>query len=252
MSGSRYARSRPRRLGRGATRPGSRAALVPRARYVSLMTFSIVARSDDGESWGVAVASKFLAVGSAVPAAAAGVGAIATQAGRQRGLQVPRAGPPRRGRDRRRSRSTAWSRRTTAASTARSASSTPTATPPTLDRRGVLRLGRRGDRAQRRARRLRDPGQHPHRSRGRRGDGGAPGSRRPRHSPLERRLMAALAAGDEAGGDSRGRQSAALLVVRDGAGYGGHDDVAVDLRVDDHTDPDRPSWTGWSTSTSST
>ena len=44
------------------------------------MTFSIVARSDDGESWGVAVASKFLAVGSAVPAAVAGVGAIATQA----------------------------------------------------------------------------------------------------------------------------------------------------------------------------
>ena len=44
-------------------------------------------------------------------------------------------------------------------------------------------------------------------------------------------------AGDEAGGDRRGRQSAALLVVRDGAGYGGGDDVAVDLRVDDHADP---------------
>src|ERR671919_558589 len=44
------------------------------------MTFSIVARSADGESWGVAVASKFLAVGSAVPAAVAQVGAIATQA----------------------------------------------------------------------------------------------------------------------------------------------------------------------------
>src|SRR6187200_3262790 len=44
------------------------------------MTFSIVARSEDGESWGVAVASKFLAVGSAVPAAVAGIGAIATQA----------------------------------------------------------------------------------------------------------------------------------------------------------------------------
>src|SRR3954447_17833871 len=44
------------------------------------MTFSIVARSADGESWGVAVASKFLAVGSPVPAAVAGVGAIATQA----------------------------------------------------------------------------------------------------------------------------------------------------------------------------
>ena len=44
------------------------------------MTFSIVARSTDGESWGVAVASKFLAVGAVVPAAVAGVGAIATQA----------------------------------------------------------------------------------------------------------------------------------------------------------------------------
>ena len=48
------------------------------------MTFSIVARSMTGPSgnpeWGVAVASKFLAVGNAVPAAVAGVGAIATQA----------------------------------------------------------------------------------------------------------------------------------------------------------------------------
>ena len=44
------------------------------------MTFSIVARSTDGETWGVAVASRFLAVGSAVPAAVAGVGAVATQA----------------------------------------------------------------------------------------------------------------------------------------------------------------------------
>src|SRR3990170_2726151 len=47
---------------------------------VGPMTFSIVARSEDGRSWGVAVASKFLAVGSAVPAAVAGVGAVATQA----------------------------------------------------------------------------------------------------------------------------------------------------------------------------
>src|SRR3954447_14911852 len=43
------------------------------------MTFSIVARSPDGAQWGVAVASKFLAVGAAVPAARFGVGAIATQ-----------------------------------------------------------------------------------------------------------------------------------------------------------------------------
>ena len=55
--------------------------------------------------------------------------------------------------------------------------------------------------------------------------------------PLARRLLAALAAGDAAGGDRRGRQSAALLVVSDGAGYAGLDDVAADLRVDDHPDP---------------
>jgi uncharacterized Ntn-hydrolase superfamily protein len=54
---------------------------------------------------------------------------------------------------------------------------------------------------------------------------------------LGRRLLAALQAGDRAGGDRRGRQSAALLVVRDGAGYAGLDDVAADLRVDDHPDP---------------
>lgn len=51
------------------------------------------------------------------------------------------------------------------------------------------------------------------------------------------RLLAALAAGDAAGGDRRGRQSAALLVVRANGGYGGGNDVAVDLRVDDHPAP---------------
>ena len=59
----------------------------------------------------------------------------------------------------------------------------------------------------------------------------------PEDASLARRLLAALAAGDAAGGDSRGRQSAALLVVEDGAGYGGLDDIAVDLRVDDHVEP---------------
>ena len=51
------------------------------------------------------------------------------------------------------------------------------------------------------------------------------------------RLLAALRAGDEAGGDKRGRQSAAILVVRDGGGYGGGTDVSVSLRVDDHERP---------------
>lgn len=54
---------------------------------------------------------------------------------------------------------------------------------------------------------------------------------------LADRLMAALAAGDAAGGDKRGRQSAAILVVRQGAGYAGFNDRYVDLRVDDHRDP---------------
>ena len=54
---------------------------------------------------------------------------------------------------------------------------------------------------------------------------------------LSDRLLAALVAGDAAGGDRRGRQSAALLVVRDGGGYEGRNDRYVDLRVDDHVDP---------------
>jgi len=51
------------------------------------------------------------------------------------------------------------------------------------------------------------------------------------------RLLAALIAGDAAGGDERGRQSAALLVVREGGGYEGRNDRYIDLRVDDHADP---------------
>ncbi len=51
------------------------------------------------------------------------------------------------------------------------------------------------------------------------------------------RLMAALAAGQAAGGDSRGQQSAALLVVRDKGGYSGFNDRFIDLRVDDHPTP---------------
>ena len=52
------------------------------------------------------------------------------------------------------------------------------------------------------------------------------------------RLLAALLAGDAAGGDRRGKQSAALFVVREGGGYEGRNDRYIDLRVDDH--PDAP------------
>ena len=54
---------------------------------------------------------------------------------------------------------------------------------------------------------------------------------------LGERLMRALEAGQAAGGDSRGMQSAAMLIVREGGGYGGYNDVYCDLRVDDHEDP---------------
>jgi uncharacterized Ntn-hydrolase superfamily protein len=55
--------------------------------------------------------------------------------------------------------------------------------------------------------------------------------------PLAERLLEALAAAQAAGGDSRGQQSAALLVVERNGGYAGLSDVLVDVRVDDH---DRP------------
>lgn len=54
---------------------------------------------------------------------------------------------------------------------------------------------------------------------------------------LSHRLVAALAAGQRSGGDRRGMQSAALLVVRKGWGYGGSDDRYIDLRVDEHPTP---------------
>jgi uncharacterized Ntn-hydrolase superfamily protein len=54
---------------------------------------------------------------------------------------------------------------------------------------------------------------------------------------LADRLYNALVAGDEKGGDARGKQSAALLVVKKNAGYGGYTDRAIDIRVDDHTEP---------------
>jgi uncharacterized Ntn-hydrolase superfamily protein len=54
---------------------------------------------------------------------------------------------------------------------------------------------------------------------------------------LADRLYAALLAGEKNGGDSRGKQSTALLVVKEKAGYGGYTDRAIDIRVDDHKEP---------------
>lgn len=54
---------------------------------------------------------------------------------------------------------------------------------------------------------------------------------------LSGRLVTALAAGEKAGGDKRGKQASAVYVVRPKGGYGGMNDVLVDLRVDDHPEP---------------
>jgi uncharacterized Ntn-hydrolase superfamily protein len=54
---------------------------------------------------------------------------------------------------------------------------------------------------------------------------------------LAQRLLVALYAGQKAGGDKRGMQSAALLIVSKNGGYSGYNDQLVDLRVDDHPDP---------------
>jgi uncharacterized Ntn-hydrolase superfamily protein len=194
------------------------------------MTFSIVARSADGESWGVAVASKFLAVGSAVPAAVAQIGAIATQGdanvaykglalshladGATASVALDRLLEEDEGRDRRQVG--------IVDSDGGAASHTGPAcldwagslTGPGYAVQGNTLTGPGVLAAMEQAYVATDPS-----------------------TPLAHRLLAALRAGEEAGGDRRGRQSAALLVVRDGAGYGGLDDIACDLRVDDHADP---------------
>lgn len=194
------------------------------------MTFSIVARSDDGESWGVAVASKFLAVGSAVPAAVAGVGAIATQAeanvaykgqalahlddGATAEVALQRLVEDDQGRDHRQVGIVDMDGGA-ASHTGRSC----------MDWAG----GRTGEGFAIQGNIL--AGEHVVRAMQ------AAWESTDADAPLARRLLSALTAGDEAGGDRRGRQSASVLVVRDGAGYGGNDDIAVDLRVDDHRAP---------------
>ena len=55
---------------------------------------------------------------------------------------------------------------------------------------------------------------------------------------LAERMIASLHAGQQAGGDKRGKQSTALLIVKSGWGYGGLSDRFRDLRVDDHPLPD--------------
>jgi len=193
------------------------------------MTFSIVATNADRSQFGVAVASKFLAAGAVVPAARAGVGALATQA---------------------------------LANTAYKADGLALLTNGADARQTVDTLT--GNDAQREHRQLGVVDAHGRAATytgaecgdwagGVAGDGYAiqgnilAGSRvialmeeawlgADPKEPLARRLLAALAAGDATGGDKRGRQCAGLYVVGEAGGYGG-EDVLVDLRVDDNAAP---------------
>jgi uncharacterized Ntn-hydrolase superfamily protein len=223
------------------------------------MTFSIVARAAAGSgrtAYGVAVASKFLSVGAAVPAADATHGALATQAAanlayRPQGLALLATGTPAAG--------------VVAGLTAADLHAAerqlgvvgPTGDGASFTGPGCLTWagGRTGPGYAIQGNILAGPqvveemelawlaavpavptGTAVPTS-GATADGetgGAPGAL---GIALARRLIVALAAGDAAGGDRRGRQSAAVLVAEVGGGYGGGSDVAVDLRVDDHAEP---------------
>jgi uncharacterized Ntn-hydrolase superfamily protein len=197
---------------------------------VTAMTFSIVARSQDGETWGVAVASKFLAVGSVVPAAVAGIGAVATQADanvswKGEALSLLDEGATAAVTvDRMVADDDRPTHRQVGVVDGEGNASAHTGDDclvwaGDLVGRGVTVQGNVlvGPEVLWAMKDAWDASQD--------------------EPDLGRRLLASLQAGDRAGGDRRGRQSAALLVVRDGAGYAGLDDVAADLRVDDHPDP---------------
>lgn len=194
------------------------------------MTFSIVAcdlKSDPPE-WGVAVASKFLAVGAVVPCVSAGAGAVATQA-----YANAAYGPE-------------GIKMLTIGAAAAAVVTDLTAADDQREMRQVGVVDANGRAA------TFTGTECPDWAGGRTGDGfscqgnilvgpevvdAMVQAYESTTGDLAARLLAALTAGDAAGGDRRGRQSAALVVAGEGAGYLGGSDVRVDLRVDDH---DRP------------
>lgn len=191
-------------------------------------TFSIVAYSPDEDSWGVAVASKFLAVGAFVPWAQAGVGAIATQSYVNttfgpHGLELMASGlSAQEALDRLIAEDEGRASRQVGLVDARGGTAAYTgsncyAWAGQISRQfftcqGNILVSEETVQAM---------AQTFEQSKG----------------ELSDRLVTALAAGERAGGDSRGRQSAAVLVVKPKGGYGGFNDRYLDLRVDDDPQP---------------
>jgi uncharacterized Ntn-hydrolase superfamily protein len=191
-------------------------------------TFSIVARDPEKEEWGVAVQSKFLSVGGVVPWAKAGAGAIATQSWANtsygpRGLAMLEQGM--------------------------SAEEVVTALVEEDGDRALRQLGVVDSQGKAAAFTGEEcyawAGHITGMSYACQGNilvseetvKSMARSFEESQGELADRLVAALLAGQKAGGDRRGQQSAALLVVREKGGYGGHNDRYVDLRVDDHPTP---------------
>lgn len=191
-------------------------------------TFSIVAFDPETGDLGVAVQSKYLAVGTVVPFAEAGVGAVATQSLANttfgpRGLELLRAGnEPRVVLDRLLADDPQRGARQVGIIDASGRAATFTG-----DECLTWAGGRTGDNYSVQGNILAGPGVVDAMARAFEETAG----------DLATRMVAALAAGQAAGGDVRGRQSAALLVVREGGGYGGFSDRFIDLRVDDHETP---------------
>jgi uncharacterized Ntn-hydrolase superfamily protein len=194
-----------------------------------LATYSICACDLERGQWGVATQSKFLAVGSVVPWAAAHVGAIATQS-----YANPRYGPD-------------GLELLRAGVSAEDVVAQLTADDPGREQRQLGVVDARG-----RGATFTGSGCHEWAG-GRVGpcyaaqgnilvsgatvDTLAETFTASAGRPLAERLLDCLDAGEAAGGDRRGRQSAALLVVELDGGYAGLSDTLVDLRVDDHPEP---------------
>ena len=192
-------------------------------------TYSICACDLAAGQWGVATQSKFLAVGSVVPWAEPHVGAIATQA-----YANPRYGPEGLGLLREGLTAEEVVARLTAADEERAQRQLGV-----VDRNGRAATytgdechswagGRTGEGYAAQGNILIS---------GATVDAMAEAFEANAPKPLVERLLDSLDAAEAAGGDSRGRQSAALIVVERDGGYAGLSDVLVDLRVDDHPDP---------------
>jgi uncharacterized Ntn-hydrolase superfamily protein len=201
------------------------------AQTPSLSTFSIVACDPVNGFLGVAVESRVVGAGSIVPAAEAEVGAIATQAAanvsfKRRGLEMLRQGrSPEEVVAEFRRTDPGIARRQFAVMDARCRVAAFTG-----DSAQAWAGHRTGDHFSVQGNILTGPEV---------ADSMASAFRRAEAAgrPFGERLLAALKAGQAAGGDRRGRQGAGMLIVKKGGGYGGGDDIYADLHVEDSPEP---------------